>query len=154
MARSLPPTLGRLLAANDPAAFEAAWALFSQRTPLSCSTYDRVWIFLVTRNHVHGIESALQARELETRSNGNALANRRRGRRGLRRTVQWLAASRGPDRGAGSSQRDMLRTTDRRDPYYWAAYQLSGGETQAVDQQSVTGERRPAGHAKHAVRLQ
>jgi RNA polymerase sigma factor (sigma-70 family) len=35
MARSLPPTLARLLAANDPAAFEAAWAPFlAEYTPL------------------------------------------------------------------------------------------------------------------------
>jgi hypothetical protein len=29
---------------------------------------DRVWLFVVTRDHVHGIESAVQAGELETRS--------------------------------------------------------------------------------------
>lgn len=35
MARSLPPSLARLLAANDPAAFEAAWAPFlAEYTPL------------------------------------------------------------------------------------------------------------------------
>jgi CHAT domain-containing protein len=48
----------------------------------------------------------------------------------------WLRRA-GPTEALARAQRDMLRTTDRSDPYYWAAYQLSGGETQAVDQRSV-----------------
>jgi CHAT domain-containing protein/tetratricopeptide (TPR) repeat protein len=56
----------------------------------------------------------------------------------------WLRRT-APTEALARAQRDLLRSASRSDPYYWAAYQLSGdGGTHAVEHLSVSIEARAA----------